>query len=67
MPRKEVREALAEQAFRQLDIFRRFYKPKFFCLLMARKALKSLMDGLPVMVQQKLGTMRFDPWSHSVG
>ena len=36
-------EKVAEQAFRELDIFRRrFYEPNFLHLLKSRKALKSL-------------------------
>ena len=36
-------EKLAEQAFRQLDLFRRFYEFQFLHLLIPRKTLMSLM------------------------
>ena len=39
-----LQDKLAEQAFGQLDIFRRFYKPSVLHLLTSRKALKSLME-----------------------
>ena len=37
-------EKLAEQAFRYIDIFRRFYEPSFLHLLISRKTLKSLTE-----------------------
>ena len=43
---------LAEQAFRRLDIFKRFYEPNFLHLLISRKALKPLMETSPCDQQQ---------------
>ena len=37
-------EKLAEQTFTQLDIFRRFYEPKFLNLLRSGRALTSLTE-----------------------
>ena len=50
-------EKVAEEAFRELDIFRRnFYEPNFLQLLITRKALTSLMETSVPRNQQQTST-----------
>ena len=56
-------EKLAEQVFRWLDIFRRFYEPNFLYLLISRKALKLLTKtSAPGDLQQP--SVKMCAWLH---